>query len=485
MTGKRGDEYEIGAMNEVEEKTRNLASRIDSLSNLLQHTLSVDDTIVFDSLRIHQKFQPFALPPSLQTSPPAPDRAAFLSRVERPEGLSSHLPWTKSRYRRDLEKAEEEFRSASQSHASQIAALEAKIDSFRKEYEEKKQAFDLKVQQRDQEIDRFERNYREGDPQSIVQYCTMVLERSQYPEGFPREFRTAYIPESKELVIEYELPSLEVIPAVAEYRYVKTARRIVEKPHKASEVKRLYQNVVAAVCLRTIHEVLEADQQGHLDVVVFNGFVQAIDPATGQDIRPHLISVRTTKERFCQLNLARIEMRACLRHLGAQVSSRPDELLAVKPVVEFDMVDKRFVEQSDVLSDLEGRPNLMDLNPFEFENLVSNLFGRMGLETKQTRSTRDSGVDAIAYDTRPIIGGKVVIQAKRYKNAVGVSAVRDLYGTMMNEGANKGILVTTSSYGPDAYDFASDKPIELVNGSGLLYLLEQVGVKARIVFPEE
>ena len=149
------------------------------------------------------------------------------------------------------------------------------------------------------------------------------------------------------------------------------------------------------------------------------------------------------------------------------------------------MVDKRFVEQSDVLSDLEGRPNLMDLNPFEFENLVSNLFGRMGLETKQTRSTRDSGVDAIAYDTRPIIGGKVVIQAKRYKNAVGVSAVRDLYGTMMNEGANKGILVTTSSYGPDAYDFASDKPIELVNGSGLLYLLEQVGVKARIVFPEE
>jgi restriction system protein len=91
----------------------------------------------------------------------------------------------------------------------------------------------------------------------------------------------------------------------------------------------------------------------------------------------------------------------------------------------------------------------------------------------------------VAFDTRPVLGGKVVIQAKRYRNTVGVSAVRDLYGTMMNEGANKGILVTTSGYGPDAFDFAKDKPIELIDGGGLLYLLDQVGVQARIIFPEE
>jgi restriction system protein len=102
-----------------------------------------------------------------------------------------------------------------------------------------------------------------------------------------------------------------------------------------------------------------------------------------------------------------------------------------------------------------------------------------------TRSSRDGGVDAIAYDTRPILGGKVVIQAKRYKNVVGVSAVRDLYGTMMNEGANKGILVTTSNYGPDAYEFAKDKPIELIDGGGLLYLLDQVGVSAKIILPDD
>ena len=127
----------------------------------------------------------------------------------------------------------------------------------------------------------------------------------------------------------------------------------------------------------------------------------------------------------------------------------------------------------------------MDLNPFEFENLVSNLFGQMGFQAKLTRSSKDGGVDAIAFDPRPILGGKVIIQAKRYKNVVPVSAVRDLYGTMINEGEGKGVLVSTSHYGADSYDFAKDKPIELIDGSGLLYLLDQQGVKARIIFPED
>jgi restriction system protein len=92
----------------------------------------------------------------------------------------------------------------------------------------------------------------------------------------------------------------------------------------------------------------------------------------------------------------------------------------------------------------------------------------------------------VAYDQRPIFGGKVVIQAKRYKHTVGVSAVRDLFGTMQNEGASKGILVTTSGYGKASFEFASGKPIELLSGTHLLYLLaEHAGIEARIEPPED
>jgi restriction system protein len=110
----------------------------------------------------------------------------------------------------------------------------------------------------------------------------------------------------------------------------------------------------------------------------------------------------------------------------------------------------------------------------------------MGLDTKLTQPSRDGGVDCIAFDSRPILGGKVVIQAKRYKNTVGVSAVRDLFGTLHNEGASKGILVTTSGYGRAAYDFANGKPIELITGSNLLFLLkEHAGVEAKIEIPPD
>jgi hypothetical protein len=48
------------------------------------------------------------------------------------------------------------------------------------------------------------------------------------------------------------------------------------------------------------------------------------------------------------------------------------------------------------------------------------------------------------------------------------------------EGAMKGILVTTSGFGPDAYAFARGKPLTLLGGSELLYLLDKHGHRSRI-----
>ena len=72
--------------------------------------------------------------------------------------------------------------------------------------------------------------------------------------------------------------------------------------------------------------------------------------------------------------------------------------------------------------------------------------------------------------------GKIVIQAKSYVNTVDVSAVRDLNGTVINEGATKGILVKTSKFGSDSFEFASGKPIDFVDGKSLLELMSKVGM---------
>lgn len=78
----------------------------------------------------------------------------------------------------------------------------------------------------------------------------MVLERSSYPEGFPQNFSVAYVSASKQLVIEYELPTPDGVPEIAEYRYNKTRDTIEGKPRKRIEIKSLHADVVAAVVKR-------------------------------------------------------------------------------------------------------------------------------------------------------------------------------------------------------------------------------------------
>lgn len=74
-----------------------------------------------------------------------------------------------------------------------------------------------------------------------------------------------------------------------------------------------------------------------------------------------------------------------------------------------------------------------------------------------------------------------VLSFRLFKNSS-----RDLFGTMLNEGASMGILVTTSGYGSAAFEFAKGKPIELLDGSNLLFLLkEHGGIDAKIIMPDE
>lgn len=452
-------------MQETEILNTQLSNRINDLNALLIYALRADKDRVLDSEKIVYRFSGFVLPLELREIPERPSLDKFLASVNKPSIFEMMIPRIKKRYEDALQEATTNFHISLQKHEELLISRESAVQKLQ------------------QEVENFNNAYCNCNPKAIISYNSVILEQSKYPEGFPQDFRIGYVPESKELVIEYDLPNISIVPNIIEYRYVKTNDSIISKPRKSSEIKDIYENIVSSVCLRTIYEVINYDVGNHILVVVFNGFVQTIDPATGRDIRPCLISVRVTKAKYLEIDLYRINYKSCLKDLGARISPHPDEMISVKPVVEYDMVDKRFINQENILSDLDNRPNIMDLNPFEFETLVSNLFTKIGFVTKQTRTTRDNGVDAVAFDPRPILGGKVVIQAKRYKNVVGVSAVRDLYGTMINEGANKGILVTTSHYGPDAYEFAKDKPIELIDGGGLLYLLEQNGIYAKIIMP--
>jgi restriction system protein len=459
-----------------------LGQWVDSLSTLLAQALSRPTGFDLRSLKRSAEVLPFA-PGKIGVPEPVPQPDPFLPPPL--TGLSRVMPWAKRSHQEVADLGRQRYEEALAAHATrekerERSLVQARLDHDRLNDEVRREANDWNAQ-----VDQFAHDYEEGKPSALADYFRMVLGRSDYPEGFPKIVKTAYVTESKQLVVEFDLPTIDIVPEENGYKYVKSRNEIAVASRPAVHRRALYRSVVAQITLRSLYEVLNADTAAHVASVVFNGYVNSIDNGTGKAVRPCLVTVRTTRETFTDLNLGHVEANACLKALNASVSPSPHELIPVRPVLDFKMVDPRFVEEMEILSTLDQRPNLMELSPSEFESLITNLFEKMGLETRLTQASRDGGVDCVAYDTRPILGGKVVIQAKRYKHTVGVSAVRDLFGTLQNEGASKGILVTTSGYGKASFEFAEGKPLELLSGSHLLYLLEQhAGVKAKIEVPD-
>lgn len=467
---------EVAALNDA------LADDIAALDGILRATLDLDDFLDFESLKEVAPRPPFT-PGPLGTPEPLPDPAEFTPPA--PSGGQKLVPGAKKRYAAQFEAGRRRYEAAVQEHQAREAERLRRLEQARAEHQRSVSAIEDRLARQHAEVEAFKASFEAGEPDAVVQYFALVLERSHYPDGFPQSFRLAYLPESRQLVIQYTLPGFARIPVVAEYKYIKTGDKITEKKRAARERHELYKKVVAAVTVRTLHEVFEADRSQTIETVVFNGHVDTINDATGKQEYPCLVSLMTTRDSFLDRDFSRVDPLACLLDLSASVSKNPAELTPVRPVFEFDMVDPRFVEEADVLSGLDQRPNLMELKPGEFESLITNLFTKMGLETRMTQPSRDGGVDCVAFDNRAIFGGKVIIQAKRYKNTIPVSAVRDLFGSVHNEGASKGILVTTSGFGKASFDFAKDKPLELLSGSHLLYLLKvHADVDAKIEPPE-
>jgi restriction system protein len=345
-----------------------------------------------------------------------------------------------------------------------------------------------KLEEQHAQIDALRAEYKAGGASAVEYYFAEVLNHSVYPEGFPQGNTLAFNQDNGVLIVDCELPNQSAFPSIKEVKYVASRQQFQEVPVSDAWLKKTYDEVLYQIALRTLHELYIADESDVLRSIVFNGWVQNIDKATGVEAHGCILSVQAAREEFIQINLSQVEPKACFRKLKGVASSKLAELTPVRPILSISREDHRFVEGYAVADTLDDRTNLAAMDWLDFENLIRELFekefSKNGGEVKITQASRDGGVDAVAFDPDPIRGGKIVIQAKRYTNVVGVSAVRDLFGTVLNEGANKGILVTTATYGPDAYEFAKDKPLTLLSGGELLSLLAAHGHRAKIDLQE-
>ncbi|GGZ60245.1 hypothetical protein GCM10010371_19600 [Streptomyces subrutilus] len=325
---------------------------------------------------------------------------------------------------------------------------------------------------------------RAGDPEAVVEYFSAALYASAaWPEALPRRLAAAYDPAVRQLVLDWELPAYAVVPQARAVQYLPSTDQDKVKPRPVTERRALYRDVLAQCVLLVLRELYAADEFAVLDSVVVNGFVDCPDPVTGHDARFVLATAAATRTAFSGLRLEQVSAVDCLVDgLRGQLSARPDQLTAVRPGRRPDEVGSVGGAGGPAGrgDGGEDEPDLFAMDPIAFEHLVAELFRAMGMEAVTTQRSGDGGVDVEALDPAPIRGGRIVVQVKRYRNTVPPTAVRDLYGTVQDAGANKGVLVTTSSFGPGSYTFANGKPLELVPGAELVDLLHQYGLRGRL-----
>ncbi|MFY9628112.1 MAG: restriction endonuclease [Methylocystis sp.] len=104
-----------------------------------------------------------------------------------------------------------------------------------------------------------------------------------------------------------------------------------------------------------------------------------------------------------------------------------------------------------------------DMSPQEFEHYCAAVLREMKWKARVTQLSGDQGVDIVA-DKR---GKRIVIQCKKYSKPVGNRAVQEIVAGIAHEGAQRGVVVTTSEYTPAAITLAASNEVLLLHHSEL------------------
>ena len=126
--------------------------------------------------------------------------------------------------------------------------------------------------------------------------------------------------------------------------------------------------------------------------------------------------------------------------------------------------DRRLLEVTDSIK------SVRELDWQTFEILIEAYYRDLGYRVeRQRKGGPDGGVDVRIVNEE---GKRFLVQCKHWRaQQVGVKIVRELLGVVASERASGGIVITSGAFSLDAYEFAKDVAIELIDGDRLRHML--------------
>jgi restriction system protein len=336
----------------AQELNDDLKKTKSSFDNILKHTLKIDDAIDWDSLKSKKEFK---VDPSETCEDSSFIKHLTFSSNGEPTGHTKLEPtkepdyeeffkssgWFFRTFRKKTLKSDfdEELKRWNDQFEEVKKCNQERLDVFKRTLEKFEKLRSRYIEERNEKnkaVDLAKTKYENGDQDAIEEYCDMVLSNSIYPEVLNMSWQVSYNPENQSLVIDYEVPSPDDLPLIDSYKFVKSKNDIEKKPLSASNAKALYSSVLYQVCIRTIHEVLEADVIDKVSAVAFNGVVTSLNEGTGNIEEKVIMSIFTSKEEFLKVNLEAIVAEKTFNHLDGIAGKHLYDLSAVTPIAVFE-----------------------------------------------------------------------------------------------------------------------------------------------------
>jgi restriction system protein len=469
---KAAEQREVAAGHaEAEAITQSLQARLTELETLLASMLGEDPYLPFERLKepaSQSRFQPL---PELAEPVSAPELAAPVP----PSGLGALTPGRKRAYAEAVAQYQADYEQAMAAHAQAEQQRLVQLAQARASYERNLAADRERVRRQHAAIDQMASDFAAGQRKAVADYFAEVLALQSYPGDFPAGAKIAYKPVTQEIVVDIDLPLLDAVPELASCEYLPRKKEFRYHKLTPADRNKRYQMVIAQMTLRTLRCVFRADRSGLVTTVGCNGYVDIINRATGKPAHECLVSVAVDRDLFDGLDLARVDPLDCLAYLHAKVSRTPEKYQPVQPIIDYPWDDLPYADELDAAARLDSVKNLMELDGYEFEDLILQLFRSIPEfdDVRKTRSRGDGGIDVVAVNKKEFTGGRVAIQAKCYApgHKVPVAEVREMIGSISQREFHKGIIITTSGYTAAAREEAARLGIELYDGERLLWLL--------------
>ena len=155
--------------------------------------------------------------------------------------------------------------------------------------------------------------------------------------------------------------------------------------------------------------------------------------------------------------------------------------------------EEYILEISNEVSELTWQEELLDIlkniHPQAFERLCQRFLRELGfINVEVTQYSNDGGIDGKGViRLGGVMSFHVVFQAKRYKDSVSASIVRDFRGAMIGR-ADKGVIITTGTFTREAKKEAQRDgapPIDLIDGNDFVSKLKELNLGINIEFVEK